>query len=660
MLAALRIESLAIIDSLEVRFERGLNVLTGETGAGKSILIDALDLLLGGRADPGVIRAGRDEASVEGLFVAAGLAERAAALGLPGSGDEILIRRTVPRSGRGRVHINGALATVSLLSSLTRGLVDLSGQHEHVSLLRREKHLDLLDDFGGLCVPRGLYAGKFAALSASSAEARRLLDEEAERARRRDYLSFQIREIDEVAPEPGEDDRLTEERKILAGAERLRAAAEEAEAQLVSGDAALIDRLGAVLRRIEEASRIDPALGPVAETLTGCHAELDDAGRILQHYAAALDHEPDRLAFVDDRLEALRHLSRKHGGSLGSVLERADEMRREMDALDQREGRSSELAAELAHRGAEVAALASALSEARARAAARLAKAVAPELAKLGWERATLEVGLRPTEGEGSLVVEGRRLCRRGAEEAEFLFCANPGEEARPLARTASGGELSRVLLALKRALAHVDPVESYVFDEIDAGIGGATGLTVGQMLRDVARDRQVLCVTHLPQVAAFADVHLHVSKEVREGRTHSRVERLKSPGSRRESLARMLSGGDGPAALAAADELLARARPAPAAPAAAMAALPAVGPAAASKGAPRGSAATPRQGLTRASDAEGAGPMKEPKAKPHPGATTPRQKPAKAKIVGGVQQRRGRPTTQKEAGILLASGALR
>jgi len=561
MLAALRIESLAIVDSLEVRFDRGLNVLTGETGAGKSILIDALGLLLGGRADPGGIRAGCDEAAVEGLFLGEGLAERARSLGLPAEGDELLVRRTICRSGRGRVHVNGALATVSLLGTLTKGLVDLSGQHEHVSLLRKERHLDLLDAFGEAQGARAAYEDAYAALSAATAELRRLQEEEDERVRRRDYLAFQLGELEELAPEPGEEARLADERRVLAGAERIRASLDEAEALVASGDDAIVDKLGAVVKRIEEAARIDPALAPLAQVASSCRVELDELARELQHRMSTLGGEPERLAVMDERLEALRHLARKHGGSVEAALERAASMRAELDTIDRSGARLDELESAIREQKKRAFALAERLSALRKGAAVRLAGAACAELASLGLEKAVLRVELAPPSGDGAIEEDGRRLGRRGAEEAELVFCPNPGEEARPLARIASGGELSRVLLALKRALAHVDPVESYVFDEIDAGIGGATGLTVGRMLRDVAKDRQVLCVTHLPQVAAFADVHLHVSKSIAGGRTRSRVARLEDLEGRTRSLARMLAGTDGPAALAAAAELLSEAR---------------------------------------------------------------------------------------------------
>jgi len=555
MLAALRIESLAILSSLEVRFDRGLNVLTGETGAGKSMLVDALGLLLGGKADPGAIRAGCDEAVVEGLFVGEGLAERAAALGLPATGDELLVRRTITRTGRGRVHVNGALATVSLLASLTRGLVDLCGQHEHVSLLRRERHLELLDAYAGIEPLRLELEKRHGGLAALLRERDELLAAGLERARRRDWLEFQLRELDEVAPVAGEDEALAQERRILAATEKLREAAAAAEQAVYGGEGAAADRVAGALRRLEEAARLDDRLAPAVQLLAAARAELEEAGRTLGHYAAALGGDPERLAAIDERCEALRRIARKHGGSLEAAIARGEEMRAELDRLGNDEERAGALDQEIERQGAALRELAARLSAARREAAGRFAAAVREELARLGLGAAALEVAFSPAHG---LDACGVAVGPRGAEEAEFFFCANPGEPPRPLVKAASGGELSRVLLSLKRVLAHADPVGIWVFDEVDAGISGATALVVGQMLRQIARERQVLCVTHLPQVAAHADVHLHVSKEVRGARTWGRVELLEEGEERQRSLARMLSGSDErPAALAAAAELL-------------------------------------------------------------------------------------------------------
>ncbi len=561
MLVELRVEAFAIIDALEVRFGEGLNVLTGETGAGKSILVDAIELLLGGRADPAVIRAGCAEAVVEGLFRGPGLGERARALGLPAEDDELLVRRTVPREGRGRVAVNGGLCTVAMLGQLARGLVDLSGQHEHLSLLAPARHLPLLDAAAGLGAEVASYQAAFATLLALDRERRALLAREAERARQEEFLAFQLEELDALAASPGEDDALAEERRVLAGAERLRAAADAVEAQVYSGEAAVLDALASAIRRLDDAAAIDGRLAPIRQHLEAARAEAEEAGRGLSRYLATLAADPERLSAVEDRLEALRAVSRKHGGTLAEALARRDAMREELAALSRSAERRGELDRALEAAGADARGKAAALTKKRAAAAQRLGKAVSAELGRLGMAGARLEVVLGAPSGELLEVAGGGPLGSQGGESAEFRLAANVGEAPRPLGKVASGGELSRALLALKRVLAAADPVATYVFDEVDAGIGGSTALVVGRMLRDVARERQVLCVTHLPQVAACADVHLGVEKVVVRGRTVARVVEL-GDDERVAALARMLSGDpSAKAARAAAAELVAAAR---------------------------------------------------------------------------------------------------
>lgn len=564
MLVALRIDSFAIIDSLEIRFGPGLNVLTGETGAGKSILVDALSLLLGGRADPGMVRAGAQEAVVEGIFRAPLVAERARELGLGAEGDEVLVRRTIAKGG-GRVHVNGSLATVGLLRSLLEGAVDLSGQHEHLSLLRRETQGELLDRFGGSLDAAAEVARAFSRWSELVREEERHRQDQLERERQKDFLTFLLEEMDEVDPRPGEDEELAARRRRLVEAERLRETAAFCVAALEAEEGSAADRLAASWKRLVDAAGWDEELGVLAGRLEGAMEEVRDVARELASYGEELGSDPRELARVEERLEALHRIARKHGGSLEAALGQREALAQELEALlgseERSEGRRRAIE-EAAERTVE---LALALGKTRRAAAERLCEEVRPRLARLGLEGATLEVRFAPPQG--GRTHGGVTVGSRGAEEPELFLRTNVGEEAKPLGKVASGGELSRFLLALKATLAGADPVQTYVFDEVDAGIGGETAVAVGRVLQDAARERQVLCVTHLPQVAACADRHLHVRKRVEEGRTLSSVEAWEEEGERQRGIAKMLAGNDDRTSLAAAAELLLRSRRTVAAP---------------------------------------------------------------------------------------------
>jgi DNA repair protein RecN (Recombination protein N) len=561
MLTALRIQGLAVVDQLEIRFGPGLEVLTGETGAGKSLLVGALHLVLGGRCGADVVREGAEEAVVEALFdlpAASPVAARLEAAGLARAGDELLVRRVVSRSGRGRASVNGALCTVGMLAEALRGAVDVSGQHEHVTLLDEATHLGLLDAFAGADARR--YREAYAALAARARERAALEQGEAERARRADYLSFQLRELDAAAPRAGELEELERERLVLAGAERLRSAARAAEAAAYADEGSACERIAAAARALGDAASLDPRLGEPLALLRAAAAEVDEAGRQLARYADQAEGDPERLAAVEERLDALRALARKHGGSVEAAIGRREEIRAELAGLATGSERLAQLGPEIDRAGAEALRLARELSAARADGAARFGEAVRSELSRLAMARCRVEVALAPPDG--GLEWEGVRLGADGAEQARILLGPNPGEPARPLARIASGGELSRLVLALKRALARTDPVPTYVFDEVDAGVGGAVAESVGRMLAEVARGRQVLCVTHLPQVAAFGDRHHRVEKRVHAGRTVTTVVPLDSEQARREEVARMLAGATvTPSALDHARSLLGAAR---------------------------------------------------------------------------------------------------
>jgi DNA repair protein RecN (Recombination protein N) len=565
MLTTLRISGLAVVDAVEVRFGPGLNVLTGETGAGKSILVNALHLVLGGRMTAEVLRDGADEAVVEALFEvpaahpvfgrldAAGVAPPPA-----GSGNaELLVRRVAARGGRGRAFVNGALCTVSMLETALKGVVDISGQHEHVSLLDPAAHLELLDAYARLdrpsqetlrqaqgeregAAPLLRYRAAHAALAALVREREALAADEGERARRADYLAFQLRELDAADPKTGELERLEDERRVLASAEKLREAARAAEALAYGEEGSASERVGQAARALAEAALLDRRLEAPLALLRSAAVELEEAGRELGRYADAVGGDPERLAEVEDRLELLRALARKHG-SLDAAVARRAEIREELARLSGGGERLGELAAAIDARGREAARLADALTRARAEAARGLAEAVRRELAGLAMGRCGIEVALLPPES--GIDVAGKRLGPAGAERAEILIAPNPGEPPRPLARIASGGELSRLLLAVKRTLAERDPVATYVFDEVDAGIGGAVAEAMGRVLSEVSRGRQVICVTHLPQVAAFADRHHRVEKKVFGGRTQTSVALLEGDAERQQEVARMMAG---------------------------------------------------------------------------------------------------------------------
>ena len=557
MLELLKIHSFAIIDELEVHFAAGLNVLTGETGAGKSILVDALHLVLGGRAQADSVRTGAEEAEVQALFRPRDPAGRDAllsSLGLPAAGDELLVRRTVQREGRSRAWVNGALATAGQLAQATRGLLDISGQHEHVGLLDASLHLDLLDAHAGLLPLRAGYERSFAALAEAERARAQLDSDEGARSERVDWLRFQLDEFSRAQVRPGEDEALAQERRVLAAAEKLRAGATEAEGLLSSDEGAAATSAARAARRLEELSAIDPSLGQVALAVRGAAAELTEAARTLSKYVSRTEGDPQRLEDIDERLELLRKLARKHGGSLAAAVARAETMGAELASLENHDEALAGAVAAVARLFAHATALARGLSDHRRAAADGFSRAVAGELSSLGM-KSELSVRFSPcTEG---VAQAGVVLGSRGLETAELLLSANPGEEQRPLARIASGGELSRVLLAVKRVLAETDPVDSYLFDEVDAGIGGGTADSVGRALAAVARRRQVVCITHLPQIAAFAARHQVVEKEVADGRTHSRVLPVAGDARVRE-LARLLSGKDTPVALEHARELLA------------------------------------------------------------------------------------------------------
>jgi DNA repair protein RecN (Recombination protein N) len=575
VLAQLSVRNVALIESLELALAPGFNVVTGETGAGKSILVDALSLVLGGRARPELVRSGAEEAEVEALFEwatgeppalpgsppvrprPARLQARLEAAGLA-AGSELVVRRVVQavsraseradgaarQETRSRAYLNGRLCTAAQLADVGVDLCDIASQHESVSLTDPSTHVEYLDAFGKLETERARLADQVEALGAvvRGLEAASAL--ERGRAEREDFLRWQIREIDELDVREGEEIDLERERARLRHAERLQVATRRAAERLYEGEAAICDELGRLGAEIDQAAAIDGSLLPHARVVESARAELTDAARALRRYAEGVEASPERLAEVEERAFRLQKLLRKHGPTTAELLAHRATLAEELHSLASASEVLARLENEKAGRIAEAAAAARTLSRRRREAAEGLADAIGVELAQLGMGRARVVVDVTPATAAATagLIVDGARLTRTGIDRVEFLIAPNPGEQPRPLRKIASGGELSRALLALKRVLADEGPVGTYVFDEVDAGVGGAVAEVIGRAIADIARHRQVVCITHLPQIAALADAHFVVDKSESKGRTQTSVRRL-SRAERVDEIARMIGG---------------------------------------------------------------------------------------------------------------------
>lgn len=563
MLLSLTIDNVVLIEHQVLELGPGFNVLTGETGAGKSMVVDALALVLGGRARPEIVRSGGREAEVAALFeIEAGsrVAAKLEAAGVPCDG-ELVIRRVVQAEGRSRAFLNGKLSTAAQLAELAPDLCDIASQHESVSLTDPATHLEYLDAYGRLETQRDALGEKVAELGEIVREIDRVREAERGRAEREDFLQFQLRELDELDPSAGEEAELESERARLRHAEKLTKSTQGAADRLYEGEAAVCDQLARVSTDLDAAAAIDPSLAPLARTIESARSELADAARALSRYASGIESNPERLAEIDDRWFRLQKLLRKHGPTTTELVAYRDELRKQVTELTSADQVRGELEAKRDACLKAVATEARTLSRKRRDAAAKLADAIGRELAGLGMGRARVVVDVSPVPAPqaGELPpVDGARLTTSGIDRVEFLIAPNKGEDPRPLRRIASGGELSRALLALKRVLAEKGPAGLYVFDEVDAGVSGAIAEVIGRAIAEVARHRQVLCITHLPQIAALADVQYVVDKSESKNRTTSTVRRL-SDGERVDEIARMIGGVRvGDAARRAALELLA------------------------------------------------------------------------------------------------------
>lgn len=538
MIESLRIQSFALVDDLALEFSGGFSVFTGETGAGKSLLLQALGLVLGDRASREAVRSGADQARVEALFAPAGdayskIRDILEEADVPWEeGEPLVITRSVSADGRSRAAINGSLAPLNLLDRVGTHLVELSSQHQHQGLLREEGHLGLLDtslSAEGQGV-RTAYREAYDVWAETRREVTRLRALECQARERSDFLRYQVEEIRAAGLEPGEDERLRQERELLLHANKLQESYGTAEEEVYSGSDAALDRVARAERCVEAALPKDPHAEGILQLLGEARAALDEAALRLRERRGALDADPGRLEALEDRLEVIRRLEKKHGRGVDAILERLEALETELWELENTELALEEAERRQARGRAELEARADQLRGVREEAAHRMEKEVGRELEELALGRSAFRVELTPVEPGP-----------HGAETARFLLAANPGEPPKPLTKVASGGELSRILLALKNALRD-ETVETLIFDEVDAGIGGATADAVAERLASLASACQVVCISHLHQIASRAEHHYRVDKVVVEDRTVTRVRRL-DPAERVEELARMLAG---------------------------------------------------------------------------------------------------------------------
>ena len=571
MLRLLSVTDFATIEQLDIELGPGFSVLTGETGAGKSIIVDALGLLLGGRADVGMVRSGARQARVEGIFLLGGdIAQKINVVlneyDFDVGEEEIILAREVNLDGRNTCRVNGRIVPLRLLSTLAQHLVDIHGQNQHLSLLRVREHMDILDKYGGLWQLRTEVAEGARQLTDIRRGLDRLRENEAEVARRVDFLGFQVEEISTANLRPTEYDDLSLERDRVANAERIITLCDHAYKALYDGldrRESVMDLIGHVSKDLSQLEQLDPSLSQNLESVDALMHQVDDLARALRSYRDDIEYSPDRLHELEERLDLINRLKRKYGSSIGEILAFSESASQELEELNHREERAEELKAREIDLRRQVGQLAGQLSEARQHAAMGLADAIQEELAGLAFGHAQMLVEIRQSDSEDGVPVgtsdgvpgattspSGESIrhltfSETGIDSVEFLISLNPGEPPRPLARIASGGETSRLMLAIKSILSTADQIPILVFDEIDAGVGGRVGSVLGQKLWGLSKSHLVLCVTHLPQIACYADNHAKVTKIASHGRTVTAVEVLDGE-ARVTELSQMLGSDSG------------------------------------------------------------------------------------------------------------------
>jgi len=541
MLIDLTIKNFAIIDHLQVSFGSGLNIITGETGSGKSILVTALDFLLGGKVFKDMVRTGEKQAVVEASF---DLPEKSSlALGESDieNREALLIRRELNRSGKSKAYINGRSTTLQQIREVGSLLIDIMGQHEHQSLLDSSTHLTFLDSLGNLTAKTNTFLRKYQAWEEKEKRLKYLRTKNEQRNERKRLLEFQIEEIDNAALVVGEEQELAQESKALAHAEKILQTCKKIGYQLQEADDSLLGSLSGIGRELQEISSFDTRLQPMKEEIESAGIQLEEVAYNLQRYLHEVDFNPERQTIVEGRLDELYRLKKKYDRSVEELLAYREEMEHEIQRMELSGEEETVLTEEIAELSDVLCREAKVLSQQRKGAAENFQRQIAKELALLGIPDCHLPVQFStvPAEGYG-LAVDGVKIEETGVDKVKFMFSANPGETPKDLSRIASGGEISRIMLGLKNLLGQKDTIDTLIFDEVDVGIGGKTAVMVGEKLKDIAAAHQIICITHLPQIARFADRHLVVDKIRQAHRTVSRI-RVLSEAEQREEFARMM-----------------------------------------------------------------------------------------------------------------------
>jgi DNA repair protein RecN (Recombination protein N) len=539
MLAELNIRNFAIIDELKINFGHGFNVISGETGAGKSIIIGAVSLLLGDRASTDIIRSSEDSATVEALFDISQndpLKEKLKHLEFY-EGDDLIIKRIVSRSGKNKIYINGNLTTLGTLSDIAESLVNICSQHEHQILLNTDNHIDVLDEFAGLLPLRAEYANLHSHYQLLITRLNDLQSINQKKQEREDLLRFQLKEIEAADIKSGEDISLLEEKKVLSNINKLMDYAGAAYEVLYGKKASVLELLLGVITNLEEIKKIDPSLTVSGEDINDLYYRLEDYALTIRDYTKRLTFDPERLESIDERLELLGRLKRKYGGSLELIFKQREEMEKDLQEISSADEEIKRVSNTINQQQTILKEKAFFLSEKRQEATVVLKKAIEDEIRFLRMDKANFEVISKRQDKNDNIT-----FTPKGIDNVEFYLATNTGEDLKPLNRIASGGELSRIILAMKNALAKTNAIGTMIFDEVDNGIGGATAEVVGKKIRDVSMHHQVLCITHLPQIACFADRHYRVLKVVSGKRMISAVDGL-SDEQRVDEITRMIGG---------------------------------------------------------------------------------------------------------------------